>query len=170
VIVSNASPIHYLILTGDISILPALYEHLAIPDAVRDEMLHEETPSPVREWMTQPPQWLEIYAAPLPGVSGMLRDVGEAQAIALALELGAPGILLDDRKARATARRAGLLVVGTLGVLEAGAEKGLVDLRSALEKLVQDTNFRVDPKLVRTVLERHLGTQAEAPLLEPPAP
>jgi uncharacterized protein len=100
VIVSNASPLHYLVLTGHTSVLPVLYGEVAIPAAVRDELLQPETPQPVREWMKQPPEWLEVHADPVPPVSGMLRDVGEAQAIALALALPAEALPVE-----ATAQR-----------------------------------------------------------------
>lgn len=48
----------------------------------------------------------------------------------------------------------GLKVTGTLGVLEAGARRGLVDLPTAVARL-RETNFRVSPGLLRTLLERN---------------
>jgi predicted nucleic acid-binding protein len=73
----------------------------------------------------------------------------------LAVALGLQGILLDDRKARTLARREGLLVVGTLGVLEAAAERALIALGLEVEKLVRETNYRVDEKLIHALLARH---------------
>lgn len=157
-IVSNASPLHYLILTGNASLLPTLYERVIIPAAVRAELLRAETPLLVREWISYPPEWLDIHADPSPPVAEGFRDVGEGQAIALAMALGVRGILLDDRKARTQARSEGLLVVGTLGVLDAAADQGLIEFRVEAEKLLQETNFRIDPKLVRALMDRRRET------------
>lgn len=115
--------------------------------------MREQTPPRVREWMSRPPEWLEIRAATTRPLEGLRRDAGEGEAIGLALALGAQGILLDDRKARRLAQREGLLVVGTLGVLDAAASRGLIDLPRTVEEL-QATNFRVDERLVQSLLGR----------------
>ena len=44
-------------------------------------------------------------------------DEGEAQVIALAMELDDVFVILDDKKARRIARQIGLRVIGTLGIL-----------------------------------------------------
>jgi predicted nucleic acid-binding protein len=43
--------------------------------------------------------------------------------------------------------------MGTIGILEAGAARGLVDLRAVLDRL-RTTNFRMDPQAVRDALDR----------------
>jgi hypothetical protein len=52
-------------------------------------------------------------------------DAGEAEAIALAAELGAP-VILDDRPARRRARALGLQVTGSAGVLVVAKEDGFI--------------------------------------------
>lgn len=78
---------------------------------------------------------------------------GESEAIALALELKATQILIDDRAARRIAAARGLSVIGTVGILEQAAASGFLNLRDSLQKLLH-TNFRIDPDVVRTVLDR----------------
>ena len=46
--VSDTSPISYLILIGEIEILPKLYSQVLVPTAVVAELLHEDAPGAVR--------------------------------------------------------------------------------------------------------------------------
>ncbi len=50
IIVSNTSPVNYLILIGHIGILPELFEQIIIPQAVYSELSNTDSPSPVRTW------------------------------------------------------------------------------------------------------------------------
>ena len=70
----------------------------------------------------------------------MVRGLGESAAIALAEELAADALLIDDRDGRREAEKRRLVVLGTLRVLADAAEHGLVDLQVALDRLMQ-TNF-----------------------------
>lgn len=155
-IVSNSSPLHYLVLISAAWVLPELYGSIVIPNSVQAELSRPEAPELVRGWLRNPPPWLQLHHDPLPTVPGVIRDVGEAQAIATAMATGAKGVLLDDRKARRIAREQGLLVVGTLGVLEAASDCGLIAIDSALDAL-ERTSFRVDKRLVQLVRERNRG-------------
>jgi len=137
-------------------VLPKLYSRIVIPASVQAELSRPEAPAIVREWLNNSPAWLQVHQDPLPTVPGVIRDVGEAQAIATAMATGATGILLDDRKARRIAREQGLLVVGTLGVLEAASDYGLIDLHSALAA-PECTTFRVDKRILQLIRGRHPG-------------
>ena len=53
-------------------------------------------------------------------------DIGEAEAIALALELKADELLIDERLGRREAVRLGLSITGILGVLLIAKNRGLV--------------------------------------------
>jgi predicted nucleic acid-binding protein len=84
-----------------------------------------------------------------PGVARL--DPGERAAIALAASVGADAVLMDDRAGVAAARARGLNAIGTLGLLQRGARRGLLDLPGALARLVA-TNFRVRQELLDTLL------------------
>jgi predicted nucleic acid-binding protein len=108
----------------------------------------------VRAWVANRPAWLEVRQASVPLDSELEElDRGEREAIALALELQADLLILDDRDARVEASRRNLVVIGTLRVLEDAAQLGLVDLPRALLRL-QQTTFRASPYLVRALLDR----------------
>ena len=69
VVVADATPLHYLILIGAVHVLPRIFEKVHVPIEVRDELSCEATPPPVRTWMQQPPEWLEIVAVSPPSVA-----------------------------------------------------------------------------------------------------
>ena len=72
---------------------------------------------------------------------GRLGD-GEWEAIALAVELGASAILIDDRPARRLAEAAGVNVIGTLGLLLEAKRQGHVrTIRAELDKLLETSFF-----------------------------
>jgi len=78
---------------------------------------------------------------------------GEEEVIALGLELSCP-VVLDDKKARLRARRAGLEVTGTLGILLRLRRIGLTS-RGIVEdlRLLEEAGMRLSPNLRRTVIE-----------------
>ena len=78
-------------------------------------------------------------------------DRGERDAILLALEIKADLLLMDEREGVEEAVRLGLVVTGTLGVLDRAAEKELLDLPAVLARL-RATNFRVSPALLDRLL------------------
>ena len=79
---------------------------------------------------------------------------GERAAITLAATLHADLLLMDDRKGVKAARRKGLRVTGTLGILELATRDGLVDFAQAVG-LLQQTNFRSPEDLLTALLEMH---------------
>lgn len=76
----------------------------------------------------------------------MALGAGETEAISLALEIGVPAVLMDERKGRLAAESRGLIAVGTLNILDAADEAGLLVFTDALAKL-ERTSFRVRPAL-----------------------
>jgi len=61
IVVADTGPINYLILIGQSEILPALFEKVIIPWAVRDELVRAEAPEAMRNWISTPPAWLELH-------------------------------------------------------------------------------------------------------------
>jgi predicted nucleic acid-binding protein len=129
IVISDTTPLNYLILIGRIEILPQLYERVVIPQAVVKEMLSSDSPSPVSTWASNPPDWTTVrQVSTVPNTQMAEIEEGEKEAIILAEELMADLVLLDDLRARQIAQARGLKVVGTLGLLSDGARRGLIDL------------------------------------------
>lgn len=154
-IVSNSSPLIALARIQRLDLVPAILQSVVIPPAVAREI----APSiPVL------PPWVSKQApTSQPSVltsTGRL-GAGEREAIALALEVGADAILLDDRPARRVAAAAGLNVVGTLGLLLEAKRVGLLAaVRPELDNLLESSFF-----LSRQLYERLLKMSGESELM-----
>lgn len=155
VVVSNTSPINYLVLIEQINVLPILHERVIIPTAVSDELRAAGSPAPVRQWIEDPPNWLEILHPTLsPDQPLEYLGRGERDAILLAQQLRADLLVIDEGKAYREAQRRHIPVLRTLAVLDKAAERGLLDLPEAVARLRQ-TNFRIRPEILDQLLERH---------------
>jgi len=152
-VVSDTSPLCYLLLIDQIDLLPALFERILIPRAVAAELSHPGADRRIREWIATPPSWLGVLDAPVPSPPLSRLDRGESEAISLAEALNADLVILDERKARQTAAERGLAVTGLSGLLALSSDRGLVDLPSILS-LLQQTSFRADPRLFKLLLDR----------------
>lgn len=155
-VVADTGPLNYLVLIDAIELLPKLFEKVFTPAAVRAELLDPDAPAIVRAWAAQPPQWLEIrpVAATIDDPGWYALDAGEREALALARTLSAELVLMDDRAGVAVAQQHGFTVTGTLGVLGLAAQRGLVDLAAAFERL-KATSFRYRPEIMDALLAQH---------------
>lgn len=153
IVVSNRTPLNYLVLIEVIDVLPKLFNEVYAPAAVMGELSHESTPESVRSWAAQPPQWLTVRSPALRLPSAAHLDPGEADAISLAKEIRAPAVLMDEKLGRNIAIAEGLVVVRTLALLELAAERGLIKLQPTFDRL-RGTSFRVDDSLVDAALAR----------------
>jgi hypothetical protein len=135
-VVSNSSPLIALARIQRLDLVPVILESVLIPPAVVRE---------IRPSIPVSPDWLQVRAATqVPSVLTSRRRLGDGEweAIALAVEVGARAILLDDRPARRLAAMAGLSVIGTLGLLLSAKRAGLIDaLRPELNKLLTTSFF-----------------------------
>jgi predicted nucleic acid-binding protein len=158
IVVSDTSPLNYLVLIGRVPLLETLYREVIIPPAVAKELSHPRSPPATRSFIERPPHWLKIHAPP-PDVYAEVnahaaRDLsaGELEAISLAKALRADLLLTDERRATREAReKYQLRVTGLLGVLELAAVRGLIELPVAIRELEQ-TNFRSPPAIVSRLL------------------
>ena len=152
--VADTSPICYLILIGEIDLLPRLCNQVLMPRAVLAELLHEDAPVAVRSWASNLPLWICAKESPDTPTSGLEKlQAGEQAAILLAESSQADIILLDEKAARRVAGERGLRVTGTLGVLGEGSKRGLLNLASAIDRL-RKTTFRCSPALLKSTLDR----------------
>jgi predicted nucleic acid-binding protein len=154
-IVSDTSSLNYLILVEEADILAKLYEAVLIPQSVYEELHAPRTPAAVRTWIDNPPPWLRVSSALLEPVGGLQSlHSGERDALALALHVRAKALIIDERYGREEAEKRRINVIGTLGVLAAAHEVGLLDLAQAVCRLRQ-TTFHVSPRLLAAVLQKY---------------
>ncbi len=149
IVVSDAGPLHYLVLIGQIELLPSLYGQVVVPVAIVNELQHLRTPV-VRTWISTPPSWLDIRDTNADSTVTPL-GAGELAAITLAEQLHAALVLMDDLDGRIEAERRSLKVIGTRGVLRDAALQQLIDLPQVLDELRQ-TNFFVSPEVLQSLI------------------
>lgn len=154
-VVSNTSPLNYLVLIEEVDVLARLYGRVLVPPAVILELEADSAPQSVRDWIARKPDWLELYRLDAtPAAALQYLGSGEREAITLARQVRAGALLMDDRDGRHEAERQQIRVIGTLAVLADAAESGLLDLREAIQRLRQ-TSFRASPALLKMLLDRH---------------
>lgn len=160
-VIADSSPIHYLLLIGQIDLLPSLYEGIIVPEIVITELRHQRAPETVRDWIKARPGWLDMQLPRLTA-SGTLTELddGERDAILLAMEQEADLLLLDDRKARIEALWQRVVTTGTLGMLEVASLRGLLDLPGAISRLLT-TNFRIAQAIIDDLLARDAERRGE---------
>lgn len=124
---------------------------IVVPPAVIRELSAPSTPAATLEWTQSPPEWLRIRAPQTAEAVSKELDDGEREAIALAGELHAKLVLIDDWDGRREARRLRLEVVGTLGVMLAAARRDLLDFERSLGAL-EATSFHMSEQLKAAVL------------------
>jgi predicted nucleic acid-binding protein len=152
--VPDTSPICYLVWIGEIELLPRLFTHVWLPQAVVDELLHPDAPKSVREWAADLPSWASPPKVDVRTSAGLEKlQAGEKAAILLAESLDDGIVILDEKAARSIAAGRGLRVTGTLGVLCEASTRDLVDLAAAIDRL-RKTNFRCSPALLKAALDR----------------
>jgi len=152
IVVSDTSPLNYLVWIGQVELLPALFDRVVVPPAVLRELQHGGAPVDVRSWASHLPRWLESQT-PKSGPRFEVLGEGENEAIALAVQMGVELLLVDERLAANVARSLGLKATGTLGVLDWAAERKLIELPSVLT-LLRQTNFRCSDRLYADLLRR----------------
>lgn len=156
IVVSDTTPIHYLILIGKESILPRLFGKVIIPDVVISEMSHPNAPVAVREWVNSQPDW----AVSKSGSESLLRSItglgkGETSAIAIAIETEADLVLMDDRRAIREATVKGLNVLTTFALLELASIKGLIDFATAIDALAKTSFHMPSDTIIQDYLRRN---------------
>jgi predicted nucleic acid-binding protein len=143
IIVADSSPFVVLISIEHVELLASIFDELIIPPQVQAELASSKRPEAVRAFIATPPSWFRVVAPT--SIEQIERlHVGEAAAISLARELRADRVVIDESLGRRAATERGLQVIGTIGILEAAAEQGFVDLGAAFEK-VKKTDFWLSP-------------------------
>ncbi len=147
IVVSDTSAISALIQIERVDLLFEIFEGVVIPEAVAKELSvsHMVLPSWVRTMSVRN----YLLVADLRNEL----DAGESEAIALAVELGADFLLIDEKRGRAAAKRAGLTAIGVLGVASVGKRMGLVEsVATMIRELRELASFRISAELEARVL------------------
>lgn len=156
IVVSNTSPLTSLAAIGRFELLRDLYSEVLIAEAVWAELNAGGRPHPGShevadaDWVQRRPvQARELVAALRSDL-----DLGEAETIALAVEVGSDLVLIDERVGRHHAERQGLNTVGVVGMLiEAKVTGALERVRPELDALRTRAGFYLRDEVYRRALD-----------------
>lgn len=155
--VSNTSPIMNLAVVDLLDLLHQQFGEVIVPAGVVDE-LKLDTGYPGTDKIRNAIEagWLRQEKLENDQVARALKrelDDGEAEAIALALQLHIEVILMDERDGRSIAKSMGLSPIGVLGVLlRAKQEGGIGSIKEILNRLRNDAGFYIADSLMENIL------------------
>ena len=155
IVVSDTSALSNLALVDHLWVLEALYQSVIIPDVVAAELAAASNPTISAILRLG---WIQTQSLTTSQLANQLQqerglDAGEANAIALALELQADDLLIDERLGRQEAIRLGLSIIGILGVLPVSKQRSLIpQVQPVMDTLINQAGFRVSPQLHQRVL------------------
>ncbi len=155
-VVADTTPLSCLLRIGRTDLLGELFSDLRIPIAVADEL--DRGGALVGDWRQRILPFARIEPhepTPLLRVLSGELDEGEAAALALAVQLRADLVLLDELRGRAVAARLGVPVLGTLGLIVTAKKRGLIAAaRPLVAQVRSDGGLWVTEKLVAEILKR----------------
>lgn len=156
IVVSNTSPLTNLAAIGEFGLLQQLYGTVAIAEAVWEELNEGGNRWPgsqeaeTASWILRHPnsdnrKLVEVLRRDL--------DRGEAESIALAGDLNADLLLMDEREGRRAAMRLDLPVIGVLGVLLDAKQNGYIpNIRPLVYSLREEAGFYLSDAVIQRVL------------------
>ncbi|MFK7923840.1 MAG: DUF3368 domain-containing protein [Bacteroidia bacterium] len=149
IIISDTSVMINLAQIGHLSLLPQIFPEIIIPEAVFKEITHGDKPLPGATEIVEA-DWLSV-ASPIDDnlILSLLDeiDLGEAEAIVLAIERKADFLLIDERRGRSVARRYKLDHLGILGILLQAKTLGLISqVKPLLDRLINEARFYIGAK------------------------
>ena len=153
-VISNNGPLVALWTLDLLSLLRELYTEVLIPEEVKNEFLATERL--VRSEALKNAPWIRAVPLTPPLDDSAYPSVihrGEAAVFDLAKEHGARLVILDDKDARGYAKRIGLPVTGTIGILLEAKRSGLIDAIKPLLDVLLRSGIRLGASLVNDTLQ-----------------
>ena len=156
IIVSNTSPINNLAGINQLDLIRQLYSSVIIPNAVYQELTSSDFPV-AGAIEVQTLDWISRRQVNNRSLVDRLKkelDLGEAEAIALALELNADRLLIDERRGRVVAARLNLEYTGVLGILVEAKSQGIISsVKPLLDALINRAGFWVSESIYNDILQ-----------------
>ena len=155
-IVSNTTPLIGLASIGRFDLLRQIFREIYVPQAVYAEAIVKSREEGGAREDILAATWIHtIEVEDQLAVDVLLDelDLGEAEAIVLARELGADWVLMDERKGRNKLRQLGLRKIGTLGILLKAKRAGMLSEIAPEIGRLQEKGFRISPAIVASILQ-----------------
>ncbi|MBE9155582.1 DUF3368 domain-containing protein [Nodosilinea sp. LEGE 06152] len=155
ILVSDASSLGSLALIDYLWLLESIYGTVIISEVAANDLATAKNARVQAVlssgWVhVQAPSELAIAEAMQPGKQ---LDLGETHAIALALQLKADDLLMNERRGRQVAHDLELSVIGIFGIIVLAKKKALIpSVRRLMDTLVEQAGFRISHRLYQRIL------------------
>ncbi|WLD12138.1 DUF3368 domain-containing protein [Planctellipticum variicoloris] len=153
-VVSDTSPLRALVFLGRMDILESMFEQIYVPPAVVTECRSGRSPF---LFDVSSYEFVEVIAPSNSERVAELKlrlDAGEAEAIAVAEELGIRSLLIDEHRGRMEVEHLGLHAIGTVGLLINAKQNNLVTaVRPLLSRLREELNFYLSEQFIEQALK-----------------
>lgn len=160
IVVSDTTPITSLMKAGQLELLHKFFGVVYIPGAVYRELTDNETFSEEAR-MVQECDFLYVQKVNngrsvtiLQSFTGL--DAGESEAIILADEMNSDVLLMDEHKGRQVAKKLGITITGTIGILSQAFDEGMLtreDVERCIARL-QESGIRISEKLYQRLIKK----------------
>lgn len=156
-VISDSSPISNLILVDKIELLHQVVGDVIIPFGVYNEIqkLHDFN---INLTLFDSVDWISVRTVGNIDFVNELRlslDVGEAEAIALSLEIHADFLLIDERYGQSIASKLNIRTIGLIGILIKAKQRGIIsEVKPVIDDLIRNAGFWIAKKLYAEVLNK----------------
>ena len=153
VVIADTGPIISLAVIDKLYLLTEIFENVFIPQAVWDELTSDNSRNDYK-------QIVDFFSEKVKSINGInnlvfTMDYGEAEAVILYQETKADYLLIDDKKARNIAETLNIKCVGTIGLIAAAKQKGMIsNMRPLFLKWIENNRF-YSIKLLNKALEKY---------------
>ena len=159
IVISDATPIISLMKAGQLELLQKLFGTVCIPKAVYQELTENETFSEEIR-IVQDCEFLYVEEVGNEKSVTILRnftglDAGESEAIILADEKCSDVLLMDEHRGRQVAKKMGITITGTIGILIQAFDEGMLtreDVGECVGRL-KESGIRISEKLYQKLRE-----------------
>ncbi|MGC1393575.1 MAG: DUF3368 domain-containing protein [Coleofasciculaceae cyanobacterium] len=155
IVISDTSAINNLAAIGKLDLLQQLYGKIIIPTAVYQELLNAGATDP-GTLAVQTLDWIQTKSVTNFALLQTLQnnlDIGEAEAIVLAVELNATRLIIDERRGRNQATQLGVQVIGLLGILLAAKQQGFIPTVQPVLDDLMEQGFWIREQLYAEILQ-----------------
>lgn len=151
-VVSDTTAITNLLKINLLHLVQKMYREILIPRAVYDELRK----IPTQQKIIDNTKWIKTREVKNQSFVEQLNarlDLGESEAIALAVELKADILVMDEYQGRRLAQEHGVTIIGLLGILIGAKKRGYIkSVKAHMEDLMKNYGFRISKSVYNQVL------------------
>lgn len=159
IVVSDATPIISFLKINRLDILNKLFGEVLLPEAVYEELTSNSAFQEEAEQVCACEFFKKVSVGNSETVDMLMRvtglDLGESEAIVYSDENNSDLLIVDEVRARHVAASMKLRITGTIGILTAANENGLLNKDEAVEcvKILRMSNRHISETLLNSVIE-----------------